>query len=34
MAARLTEEFDVTAGDGLAACRELVDALRAEGLLR
>ncbi|HVT47827.1 MAG TPA: PqqD family protein [Vicinamibacterales bacterium] len=34
MAARLAEEFEVSAADGLTACRQLVDELRAEGLLR
>jgi hypothetical protein len=34
MAARLADEFDVSAADGLAACRQLVDELRAAGLLR
>jgi hypothetical protein len=34
MAARLADEFDVSAADGLAACRRLVDELRAAGLLR
>jgi hypothetical protein len=34
MAARLAEEFEVSAADGLTASRQLVDELRAEGLLR
>lgn len=34
MAARLAEEFEVTPADGLIACRQIVDELRAEGLLR
>jgi hypothetical protein len=34
IAARLADEFDVSAEDGLAACRRLVNELRAAGLLR